>query len=849
MHAKAMGFLDLLNGQTQYVVPRWQRRYRWGQTDIERLVEDLVAIGGAKENDAAHYGGTLLTFPEPGAAGVVSRYRVVDGQQRLTTVSILLACIAEELGPDGDCDGWTAEIIRNDRLLNPGKSRDLRRKLRLQNGDEEDYRRFLDGEISNGPGAVPQACRIARRLMAKNDLALLLRGLQRFRVVSVGLGRDDDPQQIFESLNATGRPLTESEKVKNWLLMGLDDETQQELHDNGWLRIEKILDATYESERIDLFLRDLLRWKTGRLVGGDRVYEEFRRWLQSTGNQDRSAVCHELVGYAELYSLLTGAAGHAENRGLCTHFDLSHAGVLRVERALRHLRELGLGAHRPLTLRLLHDASRNRDNTSAEGAEGSRPNDQRPGGRQPAAAGELAAAIEAIGAWLTRLWLADRPVTGVNRAATDLAHGPGPQVGRPFADHWVGRIRRRRHTRVGVPTDEQVREGIRSRKAYGGSSSRASTAVLCALMEAEHREEAPARDRLSLEHIMPQKLSDAWRRDLGEDAPEFHGRARHVLANLTLSGDATNARLGARPFAEKRRMYEQSPIGMTRRLAREESWDEEALERRAEDLAERALDRWPWCDPNRPTDSESHDQLEWRIGDGAWRRENTAAAIVLHVAAALLDADPANVEHLSGKAIKGNIHPASRFPPGTKAGSCTMRAIPGHDDYVLYPYRQDYSESAEFCLAMGSRCGAAIEIRLPNQGEKRVAFWRLLRERTGGVKGQKSGWRGPSQRTAQLNSFGDRIWIHVAEEQISLHVRAGEAESGRTERMRLYTSRIREVMGDQETDGGAKARTWAWSGWTVGVVRPFSLADRDQWEEAADWTGEQYKRLAAIVSD
>ena len=110
MNAQPIRFLELLNRQVQYVVPRWQRRYRWGQSDIERLVEDLLTVAAA-DTDAAHYGGTLLTFPEPGAPGVVTTYRVVDGQQRLTTVSILLACIAEKLGPDGTCGEWTPQNL------------------------------------------------------------------------------------------------------------------------------------------------------------------------------------------------------------------------------------------------------------------------------------------------------------------------------------------------------------------------------------------------------------------------------------------------------------------------------------------------------------------------------------------------------------------------------------------------------------------------------------------------------------------------------------------------------------------------------------------------------------------
>ena len=151
-------------------MPRWQRRYRWGQSDIERLVEDLLTVAVAGP-DAAHYGGTLLTFPEPGAAGVVKIFRVVDGQQRLTTVSILLACIAAELGRKGQCGDWTAKMILNDRLTNPDKAPEKFRKLRLQDGDDEEYRLGLEAKPA-GAGAVAQAWKIARRLVARNDVAL-----------------------------------------------------------------------------------------------------------------------------------------------------------------------------------------------------------------------------------------------------------------------------------------------------------------------------------------------------------------------------------------------------------------------------------------------------------------------------------------------------------------------------------------------------------------------------------------------------------------------------------------------------------------------------------------------------
>ena len=344
MQAHHIEFLELLNGQVQYVVPRWQRRYRWGQADIERLVEDLLTVAVASRN-ATHYGGTLLTFPEPGAAGVVKTIRVVDGQQRLTTVSILLACIAAKLGPEGRCGDWTAQIIRDDRLTNPGKPQEKRRKLRLQDGDEEEYRRGLEGSHA-GAGAVAQAWRIARRLVARHDVPQLLQGLERLQVVSIGLADKEDPQQIFESLNATGRPLTESEKVKNWLLMGLPDGEQQDLHDNHWLKIERMLGAQYTTEPTDTFLRDVLRWRTGDVHGIDQVYDGLRRWaVRQEQAEDRPALCRDLARLAGFYGILTGTAGG--------HRDA------KVERELRHLREMRIDIHRPLTLRLLHDAAGN----------------------------------------------------------------------------------------------------------------------------------------------------------------------------------------------------------------------------------------------------------------------------------------------------------------------------------------------------------------------------------------------------------------------------------------------------------------------------------------------------------
>ena len=386
----------------------------------------------------------------------------------------------------------------------------------------------------------------------------------------------------------------------------------------------------------------------------DKVYEGLRRWAVQKGHaSNRPSLCIELARLASLYGILTGTAGGHSNKS--------------VEQELGHLRAMGVDVHRPLTLRFLKDASDANGTGSV--------ND------------ELEGVLGYIGTWITRLWLADRPTAGMNKAVSELAYGPGPNVDEDYAGYWLRRIQRLRNTRIGVPNDEEVREGIYNRKAYGASATRASFAVLCAFMEAEQGTESPPRDPLTVEHVMPQKLTDDWRRDLGADAEVIHRRYRDRLANLTLSG--FNPSLGTKTFEKKREIYGgKSSVNMTSRLSQEDKWDEDALERRAEVLSRQALERWPWQDPRA---DESHAKrrstgLRWRIEDGPWHNENVASQMVLNVAGALLTREPANAERLSGEAVTRNIHPANRYPPGATVGTLLMHAIPEHKEYVIYPY-------------------------------------------------------------------------------------------------------------------------------------------------------------------
>lgn len=560
MKAKQIPFLELFNQKVQYLVPRWQRRYRWDKLQIERLLEDLLAIATTGAGDRSHYGGTMITVLE--RRGVVKKYRVVDGQQRMTTVSLLLACIAQRLGSEGRCGELTGDAIRDDYLTNPRKPEF--RKLRLQDGDEEEYRRIIEGDIGTSleGGKVVNAWKIINQLVNSETMCRFIEGLHRLRAITIALEGRDDPQQIFESLNATGEPLTEGEKVKNWLLMGLSEDVQNDLHDNEWLPLERDLGARQEPKRIDVFLRDLMRWRTGRLISERQAYDEFRRWAIREGQaspDQRPGLCKELAQLAALYGQLTGTAGK-------TTFSPG------VRRELRHLRAMGFHVHRPFTLRVMREATAGR--------------------KKGQAAAWLDSTLATVSMWITRTWLAGRDAS-LARAFVELAHTKLDGEVEDVAGYWTGRITNIQDERIAVPTDQQVMDGTRTESKYGGRDTPATKAFLCAIMEYDDPKGSPSRQALTIEHIMPRTLTNKWRDRLGERAEAVHYRQLHCLGNLTLT--AYNAEAGNRDFPEKvRKVYKESSVKMTRRLASLDTWDESTILRRAHKLGELALRLWPW---------------------------------------------------------------------------------------------------------------------------------------------------------------------------------------------------------------------------------------------------------------
>ena len=550
MKATEMPFLNLLRGTRQYIVPIWQRQYLWEKENIERLIDDLMAVGKAESDAVRHYGGAIITRIESGlAGGGLTTHMVVDGQQRLTTVSILLACIANKLGKKyQDTIYKYQNKIYDELLVNPEIGI---YKLKLQSKDDEEYKRVLGEKNLKfllGNEMVTQARNRVIWLLKKGkvEAEILLKGLNRFWIVSILLGDKDDAQQTFESLNTTGVPLSESEKVKNWLLLQFSANKHQEIYNNYWREIENNLsdemdNAKSEGEKINDFLADFLSWKTGKAISSKKVYQELRRMHLSDTNPEK--LLKDLVYLSKLYGFLTGASGEYPNS--------------KIEKELCHLRRMSLTSDRPLTLRLLSDCG---DDNKIE----------------------VAKTLNLIGRWITRLYLAGKHKGSVRKLAAKLASKDFPDfdsVKRYLDDKSKN-----------LPTDEEVTKGIRDQEW----TNDLALPVLYAI------ERAIAKDGqyadLTIEHVMPKELTPEWENDLGENAEQIHKQYCNRLANLTLLTQGNNSSLGNAPFHKKRKSYQASPIQLTRDISKHIIWNEKALKRRAKMLAEKALEIWPWSD-------------------------------------------------------------------------------------------------------------------------------------------------------------------------------------------------------------------------------------------------------------
>ncbi len=554
MNAQDLPLTQLLDGAKQFIVPIFQRDYSWGTKHCQQLWNDILRVG-ADPNSKAHFLGSVVYIAAEDNQAAIPRWLVIDGQQRLTTVSLLLTALRDRLksAPSDDEALPTAEEVEDRFLRNRHGKGDRKSKLMLRRGDNEALTALMSSQVlaADATETVRDNYEFFRDRLAEADVGQVYAGIAKLVIVDVSLTRGhDDPQMIFESLNSTGLDLTQADLIRNFVLMRLDDELQTRLYEDYWRPIEVAFGNRYRSE-FDKFCRDflVLKLKPSKQFRADAIYHHFREFFHAeTAHKSVEDVLAELRRYATYY----------------VRFSLGQETDPLFAQAANRLRRL-VEVASPLMLRL-HDCH------------------DRTGLFDSRAFGE---AIELLESYVFRRSACDMQTRSLYQIFASIAYKireNAPLTSLKVALHRSGKKRR-------FPSDTEFRDALETRDAY----AMRTCAYLLDRLENDSKEKIDT-SSFTIEHVLPQNenVGAAWREMLGADWKAIQETWLHRLGNLTLTG--YNTEYSDRSFDDKKTMakgFNDSPLRLNRFIREQPQWTAAEIEARGKALAKQAVQVWP----------------------------------------------------------------------------------------------------------------------------------------------------------------------------------------------------------------------------------------------------------------
>jgi len=284
MKATSANFLTVIKGPKQFVIPIYQRTYSWQIAQCNKLLNDILRIS-KDPSVPGHFIGSVVYFQESiHTVSDVPKLLVIDGQQRLTTISLLIAALAEFVRDNKVDIDTNFTKLQNYYLLNAEEDSELRYKLLLTRRDKDTLINIIQGIAPSGDYSlrVAENFKFFKEKINSENAAEIYNGIMRLFIVDVALEKDkDNPQLIFESLNSTGLDLSQADLIRNYILMGQEIKLQTELYEKYWFPMEQSYGNEYTAS-FDWFMRDYLSVKTGLIPRIDRVHDEFKNYAQSS---------------------------------------------------------------------------------------------------------------------------------------------------------------------------------------------------------------------------------------------------------------------------------------------------------------------------------------------------------------------------------------------------------------------------------------------------------------------------------------------------------------------------------------------------------------------------------------
>ncbi|WRE18557.1 DUF262 and DUF1524 domain-containing protein [Helicobacter pylori] len=537
----------------QFVIPIYQRLYSWKKEQCEQLWDDIIKIGGNDKMNG-HFIGSILYVRVDDTHS--SPLLIIDGQQRLTTITLLLIALRNHSSD---------EVKRKEKeiesyLINSNKDGDKKFRLILSEFDRDTLLSLIDKnkrKPSEPSLKIVENFKLFEKWIRENTdkLETIFKGLEKLMIVWIALKKEkDDPQLIFESMNSKGIELTQADLIRNYIVMETEIEKQEGFYNQYWRAMEE--NFKQNEKLFNRFVRHYLTIKTGKIPKEKRVYEAFKDYQQKEG-----------IEIEDLLKDLQKYCGYFCQIAFKKEADKDDKDDKDLNEALSFLVDLEMDVIYPLLLELYSDYSD----------------------------GVLSKQDFIPIIYLTESYLCRRSVCGLG---TNSLNKVFPFVTKKInKDQYLESIKVHflslETTKGKFPKDSEFKNLFITIDFYHFKKIK----YFLERLENFERKERVYTHEYTIEHIMPQTLNLEWERDLGENFQAIHEKYLHTIGNLTLTG--YNQEYSNKSFQEKRDMekgFKQSPLKLNQSLKddSESVFGEEQIKKRANDLADRALKIWPY---------------------------------------------------------------------------------------------------------------------------------------------------------------------------------------------------------------------------------------------------------------
>lgn len=558
MDAGKQNLLNFLGQNQQLSIPIYQRKYSWAEKESKQLFEDIIRIGKSTDEQNHFIGSIVYLNQKAHIASPINKLMIIDGQQRITTISLLISALSDFLFKNPNENIMNPYNLINYYLINDKENGELRYKLILTDDDKVTLMKIIDNltvenkilfdeEDSN---RVKENYEYFKRKINEENVELIYQGLNKLLIIFVALEHDiDNPQLIFESLNSTGLELSQADLIRNYILMGLEPEEQEKLYNTYWQKIEKTFEEA-GSWLFDKFIRDYLTVKTDKVPTFKNIYNDFKEF--SLRFEDIEELVIDVYKFSNYFSYI--AFGKEQDN--------------RLKEALDSLSNMGYDVTYPYLLHLYKDYNNGSLNVE-----------------------EFIEMIRYTESYLLRRLICNIPTPSLNKTFAKMYN----EIDKDnySESYQVQLVLKENYQRM--PNNKEFARNFRERDIYNLKGK--NKEYIFDKFENWNSKEKNNIGAYTIEHIMPQNpnLSQEWRECLGPNWKEIQKNYLHTIGNLTLTG--FNPELSDRPFEEKRDMeggFKQSAIRLNIYLQDLSTWNEHEIKKRTEYLIKKAYKIWKY---------------------------------------------------------------------------------------------------------------------------------------------------------------------------------------------------------------------------------------------------------------